>query len=153
MNKQSDYFAELYVAGKLADAGWNVYFPHRDRGFDFVISKPGPGGVVIRPVQVKGKYPTDVKTNKLVYGYVGRLTEVHPQMLLAIPYFRLTGTELAPVHIAYMPYRTIKKHKRGFRCQPASFTNSIPVPRRDFRKFFDDSGITFLESKEWDMTN
>lgn len=36
----SDYFAELYVAGRLADAGWNVYFPHRDKGFDFIISNP-----------------------------------------------------------------------------------------------------------------
>jgi hypothetical protein len=30
--KISDYFAELFVAGLLADAGWNVYFPHRDQG-------------------------------------------------------------------------------------------------------------------------
>jgi len=25
-----DYFAELFVAGRFAEAGWNVYFPHRD---------------------------------------------------------------------------------------------------------------------------
>src|SRR5229473_1817256 len=54
----SDYFAELYVAGRFADAGWNVYFPHRDKGFDFIISKPhAEVGQLIRPVQVKGKYP------------------------------------------------------------------------------------------------
>jgi hypothetical protein len=35
-----DYFAELYVAGRFADAGWNVYFLHRDAGFDFIVSKP-----------------------------------------------------------------------------------------------------------------
>ena len=34
----SDYFAELHVAGRLADAGWDIYFPHRDKGFDFVIA-------------------------------------------------------------------------------------------------------------------
>ena len=56
--KTSDYFAELYVAGRFADAGWNVYFPHRDQGFDFVISKVIGVDTVLRPVQVKGKYPT-----------------------------------------------------------------------------------------------
>jgi len=35
----SDYFAELYVAGKFADEGWNVYFPRCDKGFDFIVSK------------------------------------------------------------------------------------------------------------------
>ncbi len=29
MMKVSDYFAELYVAGRFADAGWNMYLPHR----------------------------------------------------------------------------------------------------------------------------
>jgi len=29
-----DYFAEMYVAGILADKGWNIYFPRRDKGFD-----------------------------------------------------------------------------------------------------------------------
>jgi len=37
--KVSDFFAELYVAGRFADAGWNVYFPRRDRGFDFIASR------------------------------------------------------------------------------------------------------------------
>jgi hypothetical protein len=61
----SDYFAELYVAGRLADAGWNVYFPHGDKGFDFMISKPDQqGGRIIRAVQVKGKYPTTEKGGK-----------------------------------------------------------------------------------------
>ncbi len=46
-----DYFAELYVAGCFADAGWNVYFPHRDAGFDFIVSRPHPDiGQLIRPV-------------------------------------------------------------------------------------------------------
>ena len=83
-----DYFAELYVAGLLANAEWNVYFPHRDRGMDFVISKTGADGVeIIRPVQVKGKYPSSDKGNKATYGYVGKLNQVHPDMILAIPFF------------------------------------------------------------------
>src|SRR5438128_375171 len=64
-----DYFAELYVAGLVADAGWNVYFPHRDRGLDFIASKTGGDGQqIIRPVQVKGKYPCKGKTDKQYYG-------------------------------------------------------------------------------------
>ncbi len=60
-----DYFAELYVAGLMANAGWNVCFPHRDRGMDFIISKTGAdGSEIIRPVQVKGKYPSTQKGNK-----------------------------------------------------------------------------------------
>ena len=31
-----DQFAEMYVAGVLADAGWNIYLPHRDVGFDMI---------------------------------------------------------------------------------------------------------------------
>jgi len=48
-----DYFAELYVAGTFADAGWNVYFPHRDKGFDFIVSRSDSRtGHVIRPVRI-----------------------------------------------------------------------------------------------------
>ena len=35
----NDYFAELIVAGMFAEKGWNIYFPHRDQGFDFIVSK------------------------------------------------------------------------------------------------------------------
>ena len=48
-----DMFAELYVAGLFADAGWDVYFPKRDRGFDFIATKSVDGTIVVRPVQVK----------------------------------------------------------------------------------------------------
>lgn len=79
----TDYFAELYVAGRFADAGWNVYFPHRDRGFDFIVSKQTINGdYLIRPVQVKGKYPTESKRNWPVYGFVGRLSTLHDEMVL-----------------------------------------------------------------------
>jgi hypothetical protein len=71
--KTSDYFAELYVAGRFAEAGWNVYFPHRDQGFDFVVSKARDSEQRIRPVQVKGKYPTQQKGDWPQYGYIGRL--------------------------------------------------------------------------------
>jgi hypothetical protein len=45
--KVSDYFAKLFVAGRLADAGWNVYFPHRVQGFDFMITKTVTNGEML----------------------------------------------------------------------------------------------------------
>src|SRR4051812_11228685 len=114
----SDYFAELYVAGLFADAGWNVYFPHRDKGFDFIITKPHKQlGQIIRAVQVKGKYPTTEKGDKATYGYVGKLTAMHPEMVLAIPYFS-HETPGIPLCVAYMPPSQIKPHIRGYRCEP-----------------------------------
>lgn len=71
----------------FADNGWNVYFLHRDKGFDFIISKKIGDVEIIRPVQVTDKYPTDDKTDKTKYGYVGELTKIHEDMILAIPYF------------------------------------------------------------------
>ena len=150
--KISDYFAELYVAGKLADAGWNIYFPHRDEGFDFIISKTLDEGVLLRPVQVKGKYPFGGKTDKPTYGYVGRLSQSHPEMVLAIVYFSSHGRRNSPECVAFMPQCQIKKHSRGYRCQPALFKSGEPKPRRDYSIFFDSEGISRLESPEWKGT-
>ena len=52
-----DYFAELYVAGIFGDAGWAVYFPKRDVGFDFVISKEVSGSVVASPCSSERSLP------------------------------------------------------------------------------------------------
>jgi hypothetical protein len=144
-----DYFAELYVAGVLARSGWNVYFPHRDEGFDFIISKVVEGEILIRPVQVKGKYPETDKTDKLAYGYVGKLTQLHEEMVLAIPYFSVSSDDCPPAFIAYMPRSQLRKHARGYRCQPAEFKGGAPKRRRDYAKFFDDGGIQLLESQGW----
>jgi len=144
-----DYFAELYVAGVLARCGWNIYFPHRDEGFDFMISKIVQSRILIRPVQVKGKYPEPDKTDKPVYGYVGKLTQVHPEMVLAVPYFLATATDCPPAFIAYMPHSQIRGSSRGYRCQPAEFKGGRPKPRRDYSKFFDEQGIRLLESGSW----
>ncbi len=149
--KVSDYFAELHVAGRLADTGWNIYFPHRDVGFDFVISKVGADGpMLLRPVQVKGKYPTGEKTDKTVYGYIGRLTATHPDMVLAIPYFSQLSPGI-PVTTAYMPWSALRPNPRGFRCEPAQYKSGQPVPRRDYARFFDEQGIQALELADWGM--
>lgn len=144
----TDYFAELYVAGSFADAGWNVYFPHRDQGFDFIISKLGKGGQILRPVQVKGKYPTEDKSEKTIYGYVGGLSQTHPEMVLAIPYF-LSVAAPAPAMVAYMPFSLVRPHSRGYRCQPATFKNGQPKARRDYAPFFDQTGLKALEALSW----
>jgi hypothetical protein len=147
--KISDYFAELYVAGRLADAGWNIYFPHRDQGFDFIIAKKVGERMVIRPVQVKGKYPFKDKTDKPRYGYVGKLSQIHPDMVLAIPYFSSKRIESIPVCVAYLPRPRVKKNSRGYSCEPASFKSGVPLPRREFGIFFDTTGIQRLELGAW----
>jgi hypothetical protein len=145
----SDYFAELYVAGRFADAGWNVYFPHRDQGFDFIISKhDGNGDQILRPVQVKGKYPTEEKGSRSAYGFVGKLTQMHADMVLAIPFFQ-TGASDMPSCTAYMPRSLIKPNSRGFRCKPASFKFGKPSPRPGYQKFFGADGLKLLEDPNW----
>jgi hypothetical protein len=145
----SDYFAELYIAGKFADEGWNVYFPHRDKGFDFIVSKANSNGIqILRPVQVKGKYPTSPKKNKPTYGYVGRLTQLHPEMVLAIPFFLVDASD-APICTAYMPLSQIRCHSRGYRCEPASFKSGAPAPRREYARFFDANGLSLLVAAAW----
>jgi hypothetical protein len=147
-----DYFAELYVAGRLADSGWNVYFPHRDRGMDFIISKTGEDGhEMIRPVQVKGKYP-EAGTNRRCYGNVGKLNQTHPEMVLAIPFFG-TGALGPALCVAYMPWSELRKHQRGYRCQPARFFHGAPEPRPDFLRYFDSAGLAGIERSEWGLSS
>jgi hypothetical protein len=141
-----DYFAEMYVAGVLADAGWDVYFPRRDRGFDMIASRPTADTTIVRPVQVKGKYATNEKTDKASYGYVGGLTAFHDDMILVLPYF--TSESLgAPQLIAWMPRSTIRPHSRGWRCQPARFVGGSPAPRPGYSQFFGASGLAAFEAQ------
>jgi hypothetical protein len=147
--KSRDYFAELYVAGVMGDAGWSVYFPKRDVGFDFIISKSTASGVILRPVQVKGKYPSDQRSETSVYGYVGKLTLSHPEMVLAIPFFPQDRSVGSPSCIAYLPRWHVKQHSRGVRCQPATFKKGIAAPRREFRHLFGVRGLAALELATW----
>jgi hypothetical protein len=148
-SKSRDYFAELYVAGLMADAGWNVYFPHRDRGLDFIISKTGSDGrEIIRPVQVKGKYPMNDKGDQRLYGYVGELNQIHRDMVLAIPYFSVAAPGPA-IFVAYLPFWQIKPHQRGYRCQPACFLNGCPKTRPSYSRYFDAAGLALIEEPKW----
>lgn len=145
-----DYFAELYVAGIFGDAGWSVYFPKRDVGFDFVVSRTTNGVTLLRPVQVKGLYPTAVKKDKPVYGYSGDLSATHPDMVLALPFFSATERGVAPAIIAYMPLAQTRGRSRGgFRCVPARLVSGLPEPRRDFLQYFGADGLAALSHISW----
>lgn len=148
-----DYFAEMYVAGVLADAGWNVYFPRRDQGFDFIITKQVGDRVLVRPVQVKGKYPELDKGDRATYGYIGDLTALHPDMVLAIPYFPTDIASVAPTCVAYMPRAQVRPQQgRGWRCEPAKFSGGMAVPRRDFQQYFNRPGVAFMEQAGWELS-
>jgi hypothetical protein len=140
-----DYFAEMYVAGLLADAGWDIYFPRRDKGFDMIVTRPTSGGTIVRPVQVKGKYATDDKSNKTVYGYVGKLTALHNDMVLVVPFFTSTDAH-SPRLVAWAPRSAIREVSRGYAFEPATFVSGSPEMRRDFRKFFGEDGLQALAS-------
>jgi hypothetical protein len=145
-----DYFAELYVAGFMGDDGWNIYFPKRDVGFDFIATKTVDGNIIIRPVQVKGLYPGEAKKDKTGYGYIGNLTQLHPDMALVLPYFPTDRRGAAPDCIAFMPRSEIKSQaSRGYKCFPAKFSSGKAEPRESFRKFFGLEGMRHMESPTW----
>jgi len=146
-----DYFAEMYVAGVLADAGWNVYFPRRDQGFDFMIAKPIGAEIVIRPVQVKGKYPSTRKGDTATYGFSGTLTQLHSEMVLAMPFFP-TEHAAAPLFTVFLPRGQVRARQNDpdlFFTWPARFESGRPVPRRDYTRFIDEAGIALMESAGW----
>lgn len=144
VSRSRDYFAEMYVAGVLADNGWNLYFPHRDVGFDMIATKRVGSTTLVRPVQVKGKYASDGKIAKARYGFVGKLTALHPDMILAIPYFT-SDSAAAPLLIAWMPYNKIKSSSRGHACEPARFGPSGPEARPRSVGYFGSAGMSALE--------
>jgi hypothetical protein len=145
-----DYFAEMYVAGLFADAGWNVYFPRRDKGFDYIVTREVESSVLVRPVQVKGLYPTAEKRDKAAYGYKGRLSLQHPEMVLALVYFPPGATEGTPQHIAYMPWGKIRSRSRGgYRCVPSLLKDGIVTPRRNFAPYFDEPGLDAVGQLNW----
>jgi hypothetical protein len=145
-----DYFAEMYVAGLLADADWNLYFPRRDKGFDYIITREVGTGVLVRPVQVKGLYPTAEKGDRVAYGFRGRLSALHPDMALILVYFPPGAVEGTPQHIAYMPRGQVRPRARGgYRCVPSSLRAGAVVPRPDFLAYFDGPGLAAMGQVAW----
>jgi hypothetical protein len=143
-----DLFAELYVAGVLADADWHIYFPKRDFGFDFIATKKVGDEILVRPVQVKGKYPTADKGDKAYYGYMGRLSQLHPEMVLVIPFFTSERSP-SPKFIAFMPRGQLRHVNKGpdwFKVMPCRFESGCPQQRKHYQKFFDENGLELMES-------
>ncbi|MBB3033235.1 hypothetical protein [Alteriqipengyuania lutimaris] len=143
MSSQVRYqFAEMYVAGAMTDAGWKIYLPYRDEGFDFIAMLGSGDETLIRPVQVKGLYPSEQKLKKGHYGFRQKLSALNPQMILALAFFP-TDFSPFPQHIAWMPRAEIKTMSRGWhRCEPASFSADGPAPRRHFLPYFDGDGLS-----------
>jgi len=112
---------------------WNVYFPKRDMGFDFIATKNIGSSVLIRPVQVKGLYPSEAKKDKTGYGYIGTLSQIHDDMVLVLPYFPTDRAGPAPVWIAFMPRSEIRPQLgRGYKCFPAKFIADEPIHGKRF---------------------
>jgi len=142
--RSRDHLAEFWVAGKLVDAGWNVYFPHRDKGFDLIATYTDGAIIQIRPIQVKGKYPKPGTRNRKTYGFRAPLTAMHESMVLAIPMF-VNAEDPMPLHVAWMPRAKIVQEERGrWRCEPAKFVNGRPIPRQEFEQYFDQGGLDLL---------
>jgi hypothetical protein len=142
--------AELAIAGTFTSAGWNVYSPHRDIGFDFIATKQSLNGLLIRPVQVKGCYLQSRKDS----AYYGRtnfeLKQTHPEMVLVIPYYLPGDVLLRPKFVAFLPWSQLKVMRNGnYRAQPACIKKGEVLRRRDFAKFFDLPGIQLMDRLDW----
>ena len=147
---QRDEFAEQYVAGVFAENGWSVYFPRKDKGFDFVITKQTRDGMIVRPVQVKGKFPETTTAVRKKYGYRGKLTAVHPDMVLAMPLFSSLARLAHPDCIAYIPLGKIAKSANGtFWCGPAKLEKGKVAGKLSYLSYFDDLGLKALENMDW----
>ena len=146
--KTRDYLAELFVAGTMGDAKWQIYFPKRDEGFDFIAVKRTATGTIILPVQVKGLYPTAAKKDRGVYPWRGALSQIHPDLILAVVYFTPDPDTTAPAHVAYVPFSNLKRPSRGgYRFDGASLKGGQVMPRRDFKQYFDRPGLQALNKQ------
>ncbi len=144
--KTRDYFAELFVAGIMGDAQWQIYFPKRDVGFDFIAAKLVQDRMRIRPVQVRGLYPTAEKKDRSPYRWSGRLTQVHPALVVAFCYFSSDHMTVAPTCVAYVPLAQLKRPSRGgYRFDGSKLQSGVVTPRRDFAHLFGWSGLRALE--------
>jgi hypothetical protein len=146
--KTRDYLAELFVAGIMGDAKWQIYFPKRDEGFDFIAVKRTSTGTVVRPVQVKGLYPTAEKKDRAVYQWRGKLTQTHADMIVAFCYFSVDPTSVSPTCVAYVPLAVLKQPSRGgYRFGGASLKGGRVSPRRDSKHLFDWDGLRALDGR------
>jgi len=139
--------AELYVAGTFAGAGWQVFLPHQDQGFDFVIYKASIGQTSLLPVQVRGCYrQTSKKTDMTTYGKPElKFSQLHPQLIVALPFF--APDALTPELVAYgwLSDLKINSNTNVHRWEPACLKDGVCTPRRDSVGYFGKEGLARLE--------
>lgn len=148
-SRLADYLAARQVASLFADAGWNLFFPQWKRDFDFIAAKAADRGEqMLRPVQVKAKYPSVDQRDRESYGFAGKLGPVHPELVLAIPYFAANRSG-RPVCVAFLPMSLIQGHEGEHRAEPARLLNGLPSARPEYARFFDGAGLALIESPDW----
>jgi len=145
-----DEFAELYVAGLFADRKWTVYFPRRDKGFDFIVTKQQGNEILVRPVQVKGVYPEEFKKGGRSFGRTMKLTAIHPQMVLAMPFFEYSiDKSPSPKFVGFFPIKPSKKEEGKHQIHPALLNDGVISIRRDYQIYFGEGGIGKIEKGNW----
>lgn len=139
MAKNIETSAELLVASKFRENGWEIYFPHKDDGFDFVAYNKDKK--IFRPIQVKGKY-RESSNDKVTYGYKGSLSHTHDEMVLAVVFYNKNSE---PLHFAYLKFSDIKFTKKGdAKAEVCCIKDNKIKPRRDFSFLFGLEGMNRL---------
>ena len=140
----------MYVAGCFMDAGWQVFFPQRDEGFDFIAAKRTVNGTFLRPVQVRGCYrqPDTKVKNKATYGKSpSLLSQRHPDMVVAIPFFSEQSPHY-PHGVAYLRLPDLKTNGKtgNLYSYPAQLRDGVPQPRPSYVGLFGVAGLARLEA-------
>lgn len=152
--------AELIVAAQLVEHGWNIYSPHVDEGFDFIAVLPLPNhGALMRPVQVRGRYPEVVRDRPQYGKRDSKLSQIHDEMVFALPYFKEEDGLYKLVTVSFLPKAAINlslvrkndAKKIAYYCtaQPAQVKAGVISARRDYERFFDGSGIRLMARADW----
>lgn len=149
-----DEFAELYTAGLFADAGWTVYFPRRDRGFDYIVTKQHDTEMLVRPVQVKGVYPEEQKKGGRPFGKDLKLTAFHPQMVLVMPFFEYSPEKAeSPTHVAFFPLQPSRRSDGKHIIRPALLKGGKISIRETYQRFCGKTGIDAVSASGWGRTS
>jgi hypothetical protein len=147
---QRDEFAQFYVAAMFADEGWTLHFPVPDRGFDFIATKKNQRGMVIRPVQVKGKYPESTIRIIKAFGFIGKLSAPHSTMVLAIPLFNSNERSESPALVAFMPWSEIRPYSRWPHCsRPGQHIRGKVKEKEEYKPFFGRTGLQKFENPDY----
>lgn len=147
-----DEFAELYTAGLFADAGWTVYFPRRDRGFDYIVTMQRGNEMLIRPVQVKGVYPEEQKKGGKPFGKTLTLTAFHPQMVLVMPFFEYSPEKSeSPTHVCFLPLQPSKRDDGKHIIRPALLTAGKITIRETYQRYCGQPGMDAVAATQWGM--